>query len=604
MQTQRRLLLLFLTFSFFAVLSLPVFAQQVIATVPVGSGPLSAAVNSVTNKIYVANYCGGDPNCASSGTVTVIDGGTNNTTPVNAGYSPSTLAVNQVTNRIYVANQCGSDPNCASDGTVTVIDGVSNTVIATVSVGSDPFGVAVNSVTNKIYIANYCGNDPSCVTKSGTVSVIDGVSNTVTATVTIGSGPAPPVVNTLTNKIYVANSCGNDPSCNTGNGTVTVIDGATNNPTSVNVGAYPFALDVNSATNKIYVANNCGDDPNCGSTATVTVIDGATLATTDVAIGGYFPYAIAVNSATNKIYVPSQCFGDPSCQGDPIGTVSVIDGGTLAYTSVASGGFGSDTMAVNSVTDKVYVANQCGSDPNCESKGTVTVLDGATLATTTIFVGDDPYGLALNSATNRVYVPNYRDATVSVMDGTPPTALRFVPLSTPCRAVDTRPRVRRRRPDSRGHAPGLRHFRRRQLRDPHFRSRLFHECLGSSKRTSGLPDGMARGTAAAFGFHLELAGWPHQGQRGDRARGHQRTDQRVRHQHDQCDPRRQRLLRAGVWFHAGFLSADALPGRRHAQQQLPAGPGTAVSDWRPGTRLPHTECHQPATFLPARRRIR
>jgi YVTN family beta-propeller protein len=441
MQTERRLLLLFLTFSFFAVLSLPVFAQQVIATVQVGSGPLSAAVNSVTNKIYVANAtCSSTPPCPSLGTVTVIDGATNNPTSVNVGYYPSTLAVNQVTNTIYVANQCGNDPNCASDGTVSVIDGVSNTVITTVTVGSDPFGVAVNSVTNEIYVANYCGNDPSCLTKSGTASVIDGVSNTVTATVAVGSAPDPPVVNSVTNKIYVANSCGNDPSCNTGNGTVTVIDGATNNPTSVNVGVYPFALDVNSATNKIYVANNCGDDPNCGSTATVTVIDGTTLATTDVPIGGYFPYAIAVNSVTNKIYVPSDCFGDPSCQGDLAGTVSVIDGGTRAYTSVAAGGFGSDTMAVNSATNKIYIANQCGSDPSCQSpNGTVTVLDGATLATTSILVGDDPYGLALNSATNRVYVPNYHGNTASVIDGTPPTALQFVPLTTPCRAVDTRP---------------------------------------------------------------------------------------------------------------------------------------------------------------------
>ena len=52
MHTDRRLLLLFLSFSF-AVLSLPVFAQQVIATVPAGMQPLSTAVNPVTNKTYV-----------------------------------------------------------------------------------------------------------------------------------------------------------------------------------------------------------------------------------------------------------------------------------------------------------------------------------------------------------------------------------------------------------------------------------------------------------------------------------------------------------------------------------------------------------------------
>ncbi len=440
MHTARRLLLWFLAFSF-AALALPAFGQRVIATLPVGRGPLSAAVNSVTNKIYVADWCGNDPNCTSGGTVTVIDGATDNTLSVNVGFYPYGVAVNSLTNKIYVANWCGNDPSCASGGTLSVIDGVSNTVIATLTTGSRPYSVAVNSVTNQIYVPNNCGHDVSCQTHSGTVTVIDGVSNTVTATVTVGSGPDQAVVNPATNKIYVPNTCGTDPTCTYpySGGTVTVIDGVTNNPTTVDVGIHPDALDVNSVTNKIYVANQCGDDPNCGSSS-MTVIDGATLATTDVAIGGRDANTIAVNSVANKIYIPANCYGNPSCQGAPDGTVSVVDGVTLAYTSVGAG-VSPDSMAVNSVTNTIYVANECGSDrdPNCPSNGTVTVIDGATLTFTNIEVGKHPYGLALNSATNRIYVPNYYDDTVSVMDGTPLTALQFAPLSQPCRAVDTRP---------------------------------------------------------------------------------------------------------------------------------------------------------------------
>jgi YVTN family beta-propeller protein len=440
MHTERRLFWLFLVFSF-VVLALPVVAQQVIATVPVGVGPNSAAVNTVTNKIYVANSTCPNLPCSDTGTVTVIDGATNNTLSVSAGFYPSLAVVNSATNRIYVTNSCGNDPNCASDGTVTVIDGASNTVIATVVVGGDPAGIAaVNSVTNKIYVVNVCGNDPSCHPYSGTVSVIDGVSNTVVATVPVGSAPLAVAVNPVTDKIYVVNYCGNGPNCAFpyAPGTVTVIDGVTNNALSVNVGFGPGAVAVNSVTNKIYVANGCGDDPNCNSTATMTVIDGQTLGTTDVSIGGYSPFAIAVNSSTNKIYVPSNCNGDPSCQSEPNGTVSVIDGATLTYTSVPAGLNAYPPMAVDSVTNKIYVA-ECGTDPSCQSNGTVTVIDGATLAFTNVGVGDYPYGLAANSVTNRIYVPNYLDNTVSVIDGTPPTPLQFVPLSQPCRAVDTRP---------------------------------------------------------------------------------------------------------------------------------------------------------------------
>ena len=86
-------------------------------------------------------------------------------------------------------------------------------------------------------------------------------------------------VNPVTNKIYVANSCGNGPSapafCNTA-GTVTVIDGATNNTLTVAAGNFPFGIALNPVTNKVYGTND-GD-------GTVTVIDGATNNTATVAV--------------------------------------------------------------------------------------------------------------------------------------------------------------------------------------------------------------------------------------------------------------------------------------------------------------------------------
>ena len=261
-------------------------------------------------------------------------------------------------------------------------------------------------------------------------------------------------MNSGTNKIYVTNSCGNDPTCAVpySQGTVTVIDGATDHTQSVNVGFYPLGVDINPATNKIYVANQCGSDPNCASDSTMTVIDGATLGTTNVAVGGFFAISLAADAATNKIYLAASCAGHPSCQGEANGTVSVIDGATLTYTSVPTG-IHPYFVAINSGTNKIYTANFCGDGPICTGKrgtvvGTVTVIDGAKLSYENLFVGSRPYDLALNPATNTVYVPNLcgndfscttHSGTVSVIDGTPPTATQFVPLSQPCRAVDTRP---------------------------------------------------------------------------------------------------------------------------------------------------------------------
>jgi YVTN family beta-propeller protein len=75
-------------------------------------------------------------------------------------------------NRIYVANFNSND--------VTVIDGATYAVIATIPVGTNPNGVGVNPLTNRIFVTNQDDN---------TVSVINGVTNTVIATVPVGAHP-------------------------------------------------------------------------------------------------------------------------------------------------------------------------------------------------------------------------------------------------------------------------------------------------------------------------------------------------------------------------------------------------------------------------------
>src|ERR1700709_2490273 len=82
-------------------------------------------------------------------------------------------------------------------------------VTSSLVMGSTPYAVAVNPVTNKVYVANQ---------NSGTVTVIDGATNTTTAVAVEGT-PHAVAVNPATNKVYVANL---------GSNTVTVIDGATN----------------------------------------------------------------------------------------------------------------------------------------------------------------------------------------------------------------------------------------------------------------------------------------------------------------------------------------------------------------------------------------
>ena len=184
----------------------PVAAEpQVIATIPVGwNGPSPRAWRSTptTNLIYVANW---------SNNVSVIDGDTNTvvaTVPVGGArrggqprhqphlrgqrQRPRSRSSTGTRMRWWPPSPSRGVEPCCRGGqprhqphlrslrrySVSVIDGGTNTVVATVPVGTWPDGVAVNPTTNRIYVANCDSNN---------VSVIDGATNTVVATVPVGS---------------------------------------------------------------------------------------------------------------------------------------------------------------------------------------------------------------------------------------------------------------------------------------------------------------------------------------------------------------------------------------------------------------------------------
>ncbi len=381
-----------------ALTSLPLSAQSLIDTVTVGYAPYAIAHNPATNQIYVANDCGDDPNCASYGTVTVIDGATDATTTVDVYAYPVDIKVNPATNQIYDVEQCGGDLTCASQGTVTVIDGPTNGTSAFL-VGYLPFQASVNSVTNRIYITNECGDDASC-NSPGTVTVIYGDTDQ-TATIDVGYDPGGMAINTATNRIYVANY---------GDGTVSVIDGYTNNVVdTITVGFEPAEVAVNELTNQIYVTNY-GDD-------TVTVINGGTDQTTTVGVDVQ-PYSVAVNQVTNQAYVADSGSN----------TVTVIDGATLGATLVTVGN-GPAGVAVGPVTNDIYVPNFYDA--------TMTDIYGVDNSTTTVDVGNSPDAVDVNVVTNLIYVANYDDGTVSVLAGFTTSPVQFVAVP-PCRLVDTR----------------------------------------------------------------------------------------------------------------------------------------------------------------------
>ena len=288
------------------------------------------------------------------------------TATIKVGLYPQGIAVNPSTNRIYVAN--------FGEGTVSVIDGASNTVLATIKVGKNPDGIAVNPSTNRIYVANQDSN---------TVSVIDGASNTVFATIKAGNIPEDIAVNPSANLIYIDNWK---------DGTVSVIDGVSNKVlTIIDVGVEPSGITVNTSINRVYVSNQHDN--------TVLVIDGASdIVITKIKVGES-PSGIAADPGTNRIYVNN--FVDE--------TVSVIDGISNTILATIQAGNFSNGIAVNPDTNLIYTAN--------EQNGNVSVINGiSNTVLTTIKVGNIPEYMAVNPSTNCVYVTNNGDGTVSVVE--------------------------------------------------------------------------------------------------------------------------------------------------------------------------------------------
>ena len=382
-------------------------AQVVAATVTAGSAPKAVAVNTVTNKIYVANIL--------SNNVTVIDGATNSTTTVPAGPKPEAVAVNETTNKIYVANEgCGISDKCvgAIKGNVTVIDGATNsTTTVTDPNATGPGAIAVDPVADKVYVANFF---------SSNVTVIDGATDsttTITDPNAAGFQAVAVAVNAMTNKIYVVNN-NLDGLSNTTAGNVTVIDGATNAITTVTDpnAISPVSIAVNSVTNKIYVAN-LGSFPNLNR-GNITVIDGATNAITTLTDpNAVAPQSFGVNETTNTIYVANA--NDSALTG--VGGVTIIDGTTNAISTVRDPNASfPHVVAVDPVSNTVYVVNLgCFSDNSCINPGSVTVINGATNSATTIINtnASNPTGLALDPTTDRIYVANVGSGNVTVIDG-------------------------------------------------------------------------------------------------------------------------------------------------------------------------------------------
>ena len=213
----------------------------------------------------------------------------------------------------------------------------------------------------------------------------------------------------------------------------------------------PRGIAINPVTNKIYFADDYA--------GTLTVVDGATNAVSSLSYGANSNWAVVVNPITNMVYTVDR----------GLNKVDVFTGATATapaqfVTSISTGGSKSlchcdqsgnkhdlrlrrrrfprvcdrrkyehrtddcrvgghinapDSVAVNPATNMIYVAD---SDSN-----NVSVINGSNNSlATTVAVGSSPFSLAVNPATNKIYVANMGSDNVSVIDGSTNTVTATV----------------------------------------------------------------------------------------------------------------------------------------------------------------------------------
>jgi YVTN family beta-propeller protein len=290
-------------------------------------------------------------------------------TVVAVGEHPTAVAGNHQTDRVYVAN--------SGSRSISVVEGRTRRVVATVPMSSRPAGIAVNTKTNRIYVTN----------AEAVVSVIDGSSNRIVATVPMSSRPAGIAVNPKANRIYVTNT---EP-------TVSVIDGTTNAVVAtIPLGPQPWSVAVNPASNRVYVSHQ-------GSGA-VSVIDGErNVAEASITLDAP-SCGLAVSPRTNRLYATHQ---------DP-GSVSVVDGDSLLTVKTIPLPTRPCGIAYSGQANRVYVSDQ--------EAGKVSVLDAATdqaVSTRQVFEPSEADGVQLSDVTaspqsGDVYVVNRARGSLGV----------------------------------------------------------------------------------------------------------------------------------------------------------------------------------------------
>ena len=310
------------------------------------------------------------------------DAPSSQTVTVPGMQTPNGLAVHGTNRRIYLTSR--------DNDTLYMLNPSTFAVLGQVAVGDLPWGVAVDTIANRVYVANF---------GSANVMVFDSNTLEPLATIEMDHDAQPTFVAILpgVQRVFVANNRSDS---------IAVIDSATNTVEKfVKPGdAGAWGLAVNPNLNQVYVTFR--------TSGTLVTLDGALdwepqPGATFQPCGGYpaAPFGAAFNQTTDKLYLACAPAGD-------VDTAVVYDtaaGGLLEVTRTLIGGGGSNGggVAVSRGSGSAFFTNS--------ASDTVSIMSYPSfLVSNTEPTGDDPFAVAVDVVGSRVIVGNRAGNSLTV----------------------------------------------------------------------------------------------------------------------------------------------------------------------------------------------
>lgn len=275
----------------------------------------------------------------------------------------------------------------------------------------NPRAIAVNPATHRMYAVDQ---------PAGRVMVFD-PATAATTSIPVGKAPDALSIDPLANRIYVAN---------TGSNSVSVIDGAKEAVVAtIPAGHIPYAIQVDPPLHRVLVTNTYSDF--------VTEIDGPTNHVAELPFGA--KDAIAIDTKLHRVYLlgyedPALTVFDETSRAksrapavmhlwglavdEPHSILYATEAESRALLAIHEDSGAAVTVptgampcaaAVDPRSGMVYVLNY--------ADNSVTLVDGpAGKAVATILVGNHPEAIAIDPSRHRVYVANTHSNNVSVID--------------------------------------------------------------------------------------------------------------------------------------------------------------------------------------------